>query len=228
MAGLSPWNSLEVTKVVLSALTPLLIFTLGVALNQSIRSQEESAREAESLRARSEARQAAVQSLSRFIYERRVRAELLASSLRRNVSLDEIMQRKRQYDEAYVLWNTNHQANLLLIRQMVGDTYYTEFESLLEFHLVGRILKPLDQCLTAAYDARLTNAKSSGLLEQCSASVLIQRALDCGYAFTDELFRASSGGAHNDASETIAARCEQPQADTPSTTALQPTAPSPR
>jgi F0F1-type ATP synthase membrane subunit b/b' len=56
----------------------------------------------EKLRLAAESRRAAVQNLSRYMYERRARAEMLASSLRRNASKDEMKERKRLYDEAYV------------------------------------------------------------------------------------------------------------------------------
>ena len=176
------WNSLEITKVILSGLTPLLIFVLGFVVNQSIRSRDDVLKQAETNRLRSEQRQTAVQNLSRFIYERRARAEMLASALRRNVSLEEIIERKKLYDDVYVRWNANHQANLLLVRQLLEEKQYSEFEALLEFHLVRNIFAPLDQCLTSAYDRRLGGALGGATLEQCSARELIQRALDCGYA----------------------------------------------
>jgi hypothetical protein len=207
----SPWNSLEVTKVVLGALTPILLFLLGYTVNESIRSHERAAAEAESRQTRAEAREIAVQSLSRFIYGRRARAEMLASALRRNASLDEITERKRLYDEAYVTWNTNHQANLLLVRQLLGDRQYSDFESLMEFHLVRDIFAPLDRCLTTAYDQRVAGRPATATLDQCSAALLLQRALDCGYAMTDELFKLSGGdpdaGARGVATQTIASQC---------------------
>lgn len=222
----TPWTSLEITKVVLGAITPLAIFVLGLAVTQSTRSSDDALRQAETNRIRAEQRQNAVQSLSRFIYERRARSEMLASALRRNVSLDEIVERKKLYDDAYVRWNTNHQANLLLVRQLLGEKQYSDFEALLEFQLVGNIFAPLDQCLTAAYDRRLGGVPGGALLEQCSARQLIQRALDCGYALTDELFKLSDTDTETSrvvASQVIADRCEtlpnrtlQPTGDLPS------------
>ena len=226
-ASKTPWNSLEVTKVVLGGLTPLLIFVLGFTLNQSLRSRDEVLKKAEEARARSEQRQNAVQSISRSIYERRSRAELLASALRRNVTLEEIVERKKLYDEAYVRWNTNHQANLLLVRQLLEEKRYSEFEALLEFHLAANIFAPLDQCLTAAYDRRLGGVAGSATLEQCSARQLIQRALDCAYAFTDELFKLSGADATVSgravATQVIVSRCDA-RSDTP----LQPTSAAPK
>jgi hypothetical protein len=188
----SPWNSLEIVKVILGGLTPLVIFVLGYLLNESIRSSEKAQKDAELQRQRTEARQVAVQNLSRYIYERRARAELLLSSLYRNVSLGEIVERKRLYDDVYVKWNANHQANLLLIRQLLNEKEYSEFEALLEFHLVKNIFTPLDRCLTAAYDRRLTSGNVAVVLNGCGATRLVQAALDCRYALTDELYKLSS------------------------------------
>lgn len=53
---------------------------------------------------------------------------MLAASLRRNVSLPEIVERKKLYDDAYFKWNTNHQANLLMIRQLRDEKVYSDFE----------------------------------------------------------------------------------------------------
>ena len=206
-----PWNSLEITKVVVGTLTPVLIFILGYAVNESIRSRERAMNEIESRRQRSEAREAAVQNLSRFIYERRARAEMLLSAFRRNASLNEIIERKKLYDEAYVRWNTNHQANLLLVRQVLRDRQYSEFESLVEFLLVKQIFAPLDTCLTTAFDQRAHGSAVIKTLEDCSATALVQRALDCGYALTDELFKLSGeepdSSTRNVAREAIEARC---------------------
>lgn len=140
---------------------------------------------------RSEARQSAVRDFSTFIYERRARAELLASALLRGAPQAEVTERKQLYDQTYVRWNTNHQANLLLIRQVLGEQGYSEFENLVEFRLVIKVFKPLDDCLTSAYDRRLRGGDPNPILRGCRATVLIQQALDCGYALTDELFRIS-------------------------------------
>lgn len=38
----TPWNSLEITKVIISALTPLLLFTLGILINSSVKTEDRS------------------------------------------------------------------------------------------------------------------------------------------------------------------------------------------
>lgn len=198
------WNSLEITKIAVGALTPLLIFVIGIVVNQSIRSRDQA-----------DQRQAAVQTLSRFIYERRARSEMLASGIRRAAAKEELEERKRLYDEAYVQWNTNHQANLLQIRRLLNEKQYSDFEALMEFQLVTRIFKPLDECLTSAYDNHRSGTLGATTLDQCGARELIQRALDCGYAFTDELFKLSADdtlAGRDIASQEIIRRCGSPSA----------------
>lgn len=205
----SPWNSLEIAKLFASFLTPVLVVALGFQINMSFReadsTRERAAqkvqstqKEIEENRQQSQARQAAVSNFSRFIYERRARSELLASALKRHAesptedSKNEVLDRKRLYDDAYFNWNASHQSNLLLVRQVLGSDRYSEFESMVEFRLVGQTFSPLDSCLTRAYDAAIRGKDPRRILKECSASDLIQQALDCGYAITDELFKLSS------------------------------------
>ena len=97
----NPWNSLEIVKLIVGLLTPLLLFWIGYMVNDSLRTAEESRKQLETQRQLAETRRAAIQALSRFIYERRVRAELLASALRRHAekpvaaSLEELVRRKQ-------------------------------------------------------------------------------------------------------------------------------------
>ena len=141
-------------------------------------------REAEAARSESEARKQAVQNFSRYVYERRARAEMLASALGRGANLDEVKDRKKLYDEAYVSWNANNQSNLLLIREVLGASEYTYIERVVEVSLVGKIFRPLDGCLTRAYDAVVSpsvtevkpgtpGGQSSDILMACEVSVLL-------------------------------------------------------
>lgn len=117
----SAWNSLEITKLVVAMLTPLLVAIIGYQISRSFRKADEARAAAlieaqqlqkalEDNRRTSEIRQVAVSNFSKFIYERRVRSELLHSALQRHFanpaeqSKREIIERKRLYDEAYVLW----------------------------------------------------------------------------------------------------------------------------
>ena len=205
------WNSLEISKLVISVLTPLLLFWLGYLVSDSTKQTERALKEIEQTKESQRNNQLAIQSLAKRIYERRSRAELLASSLKRNVSLDEIQKRKEQYDEAYFSWNRDHQANLLLVRGVLGEKQYSDFEAMIEFHLVGKVFFPLDSCLTKAYDHRLVTKNSAKeILSNCNASVLLQQALDCGYALTDELYKLTEqmGRQQRDrASSIVSQRC---------------------
>lgn len=212
--GKNNWSSLEITKIIISLLTPLFLFWLGYITNESIRDTEQTRQQLEKKRQEAEDKQSAVQQFSKYIYERRTRAELLASALKRHanapnsVSLKEVIDRKRLYDEAYFNWNANHQTNLLLVRQILGSKQYSAFESLVEFRLVGKIFKPIDSCLTQAYDAAIRDIDPRPILKDCNSVTLMQQALDCGYAITDELFKLSGTAVgEGDAVSIVDERC---------------------
>ena len=204
----SPWNSLEKAKLVVGLLVPVTLAGVGYFINLTFRSADEARAEAlrnservskeiADARLLAQTRQTAVGNFSRFIYERRTRSELLLSALKRHAqaptedSKKEILDRKRLYDESYVNWNVNHQANLLLVRQILGASSYSNFEGMVEFRLVAKTFAPLDSCLTQAYDQAIRGTDPSPSLKECHAADLVQRALDCGYAITDELFKLS-------------------------------------
>jgi hypothetical protein len=221
----SPWNSLEIAKLAVGSLTPIVLATIGLAVNFSFRAADEARaelirkteadeRERDRLKALAATRQTAVVALSRYIYERRVRSEMLLSGLKRHASSPseeskkEVIDRKRQYDDAYVNWNTNHQSNLLMVRQILGASTYSDFEGLLEFRLVAQVFAPLDRCLTEAFDETMRNRDPRPKLSACGATDLVQKSLDCGYAITDELFRLSGPTAGSNESKSIVeARC---------------------
>jgi hypothetical protein len=212
--GKNNWSSLEITKIIISLLTPLFLFWLGYITNESIRDTEQTRQQLEKKRQEAEDKQSAVQQFSKYIYERRTRAELLASALKRHanapnsVSLKEVIDRKRLYDEAYFNWNANHQTNLLLVRQILGSKQYSAFESIVEFRLVGKIFKPIDSCLTQAYDAAIRDIDPRPILKDCNSVTLMQQALDCGYAITDELFKLSGTAVgEGDAVSIVDERC---------------------
>jgi hypothetical protein len=221
----NPWNSLEIAKLIVGLLTPLFVFVLGYQVNSSFRAadtrraealeqNQKLQRELEESKQLAQTRQAAVANFSRFIYERRVRSELLHSALRRHAesptedSRRELLERKRLYDEAYVNWNASHQANLLLVRQILGSASYSSFEGMVESRLVSQTFSPLDQCLTQAYDLAIRGEDPRPILKACEAKALIQRSLDCGYAITDELFKISGSSERTEGSvSTLDSRC---------------------
>ena len=221
----SPWNSLEIAKLFVGLLMPLALAFIGYLINtgfrdaddaraDALRQAERAQKELEVARQQAQTRQTAVGNFSHFIYERRARSELLHSALRRHAgaptedSKRELIERKRLYDEAYVNWNANHQANLLLVRQILGATNYSNFESMVEFRLVSKTFAPIDSCLTKAYDLAIRAKDPRPTLTECRATELIQSALDCGYAITDELFKLSGpGGKPQEAESIVDARC---------------------
>ncbi|WP_299675391.1 hypothetical protein [uncultured Roseobacter sp.] len=183
------WTWLEVTKIGLGVLTPLTLVCISFLIDNSLRSGE-AARQ----------REKAILEFSEDIYARRVRAELLASGLRRHAqdpseqSMSEVIDRKTAYDAAYADWNRRNQSNLLIIRRVLAAEVYTNLEATIEFFLVGRGFAPLDACLTNAYDEAIRGRDPQGVMDNCDVRSLLSYVLNCGYALTDELYTASARG----------------------------------
>jgi len=184
------WPSLEIVKLGVGTITPLAIAVLGVVVNHSVRDRERSDREAAELRQQEDSRRGAVQGLSAALAQRRTRADLLASALRRDAPIDEVVERKRLYDEAYVQWGATQQASLLL-RRLQMELKAPRWFGLLDSTLNGGILRPLDNCLTRAYDERRRGRAAGPVLDRCAATTLLRRAHFCSEALVDELFGAA-------------------------------------
>jgi len=133
-------------------------------------------------------RRKSVETIAHLIYERRTRAGMVVSSMRRNAALDEIQFRKRAYDEAYVDWNKNILLNLIVIREVGGDMKFTGLEKTFEDELVAA-MADVDRCLTKAYDRKLAGEDVAPLLDACRMNQIHQFILDCGATFTDELYK---------------------------------------
>lgn len=140
--------------------------------------------------AKYQARRQSIESLVHLIYERRTRAGMVASSLRRGADLDEVKFRKRAYDEAYVAWNKNVMQNIFAIREVTGEHMISSLEGQFENNLVAA-LADIDRCITKAYDARIGAQDPKPILDQCRMSDLHKFALDCGATFTNELYKLS-------------------------------------
>ncbi len=134
----------------------------------------------------------AIQDFSRAVYARHTRAMMLVSALKRGVSSEEIKERKRLYDDAFVNWGINQQANLLAIRRLTKSAGFSSFEADVEFKLVP-VLRTLDSCLTRAYDENVRGGNSVVILDECRAGDLLQQALDQGYAVTSGLYEHITG-----------------------------------
>lgn len=133
-------------------------------------------------------RRQSIESIAHLVYERRTRAGMIASAIRRNADLDEIKHRKQAYDEAYVDWNKNVMLNLFSIREVAGDLQFSDLEPIFEDHLIAA-MADVDRCITKAYDLRLQNQDAKAQLEACQMSALHQFVLDCGATFTNELYK---------------------------------------
>lgn len=133
-------------------------------------------------------RRKSVETLANLIYDRRTRAGMVVSSMRRNAPMDEIQFRKRAYDEAYVDWNKNILLNLFVIREVGGDLKFSALERSFEDDLVAT-MADIDRCLTRAYDRKLAGEDVVPILNACRMARMHQFVLDCGATFTDELYK---------------------------------------
>jgi hypothetical protein len=135
-----------------------------------------------------QARRAAIETIAHLVYERRTRAGMVASAIRRNAEIDEVRHRKQAYDEAYVGWNKNVMLNLFAIREAAGDLNVSSLEPVFENNLIAAMADQ-DRCVTKAYDARLAGEDAKAVLDFCRMAELHQYVLDCGATFTNELYK---------------------------------------
>jgi hypothetical protein len=138
--------------------------------------------------ARATQRQEAIKLMSNLIYERRTRAGMVVSSMRRLADTDELKHRKRLYDEVYVDWNKNVRLNLFVIREVMGEKALSAFEQDFE-ELLIHPMSLIDNCLTKAYDLKLGGQDPLPVLEACQMPMLHQLVLDCGATFTNEVYK---------------------------------------
>jgi hypothetical protein len=135
-----------------------------------------------------QSRREAIAGIAHLVYERRTRAGMVASAIRRNAEISEVRHRKQAYDEAYVDWNKNVMLNLFAIREAAGDFNVSSLEPVFEDYLVAA-LADVDRCITKAYDLRIAEGDAKAMLEQCRMAELHQYVLDCGATFTNELYK---------------------------------------
>lgn len=138
--------------------------------------------------AKYQARRQSIESLVHLVYERRTRAGLVASAIRRGADMDELRYRKRAYDEAYVDWNKNVMQNIFAIREVTGEHMISGLEKYYEDGLVAAMAN-VDRCLTKAYDVRISQGDGAAELSTCGYNQQHQFVLDCGATFTNELYK---------------------------------------
>lgn len=175
------WNSLEAVKLLVAVAVPVSIFVAGNKVADVTKAE-----------ASAKADREAVQRLSQAILQRRAQSELLYSSVIRNFtfgqtddSKTEMIERKKNYDAVWASWNADIRGNLLVLREIGGgpnvlDSYFQNSLSL-------AIFKPMDACLTDAYDLAI-RGKEEGKqkLYDCDIKSLLGQALNCGYMLTTQ------------------------------------------
>ena len=183
---------------------------------------------------------AAVSQLSDLTSERRERAALVVSSIRRGGPEKETEDRKVAYDEAYVKWNSLVPGKLLEIRARLGLDYGSFFQDYVDGltdterlqHVIPDkrdkpavsaspgLLNIMDSCVTQAYDAyRLTDFKDNRLaryiVDQCSFFPTYNDLVICVSNISRALYDAVIGNAlapsSAQADETVAS-CTPPEA----------------
>lgn len=138
--------------------------------------------------AKYQARKQSIESLVHLVYERRTRAGMVGSALRRGADLDEVRFRKRAYDEVFVEWNKNIMQNIFAIREVTGELMISTLEGDFQDGLVAA-MSDVDKCLTKAFDTRIQGQDPVPVLEQCNMAANHQFVLDCGATFTNELYK---------------------------------------
>lgn len=138
-----------------------------------------------------------IQQLSELMYERRTRAEMLASALRRNWPLEEVRTRKAAYDSAYVRWNRGIMQTYLTIRGIVDEKDYSSIEAHVQTGLVPHLSR-WDSALTAAYTVRLARPLTAGDLDGTLVRTENQAVINCAYEITHALWVAVSSRGSTD------------------------------
>jgi len=132
----------------------------------------------------------AIKDFSDVLYERHTWSAMLASSIDRRAPMEELKERKKQYDAAFVRWNSSYQSNLLTIRRVMRVSRFSSFEAYIDGGL-SHMFRALDDCLTSSYDVRIvTNSAelSKDKMIQCGALKRLKPARDCSYEITGGLF----------------------------------------
>jgi hypothetical protein len=142
-----------------------------------------------------------LKSVTEILYERRIRARYVQSSIRRNASIDELKDRKKAYDDIVIRYNTELQSNSFRIREMFRGDNYGIFHKFLLVDITN-LFRRLDDCATSAYDAAtssnenkrgtavtiLTNCYQDDAQRNISFDALEDALGYCTYAYADALF----------------------------------------
>jgi hypothetical protein len=145
-------------------------------------------REIEVARANTErdARFSTVQQLTELVYGRRAAADLVISAINRDAPMEEVQNRKRAYDQAYVAWNTQLQSALFRIRRATNEAAESKFEIWFNRDL-GDLLRIQDDCVTQAFDVRQKRRRAidCNWSDKVRFSGLSGAIQECSYYVTD-------------------------------------------
>jgi hypothetical protein len=180
-------SKLTLLKAARLTRSQLILFTLVSAMLNGLVTASIGAWLAQTY-SRATQRQDAIKQMSNLIYERRTRAGMVVSSMRRLADVEELKHRKRLYDEVYVDWNKNVRLNLFVIREVMGEKALSAFEQDFE-ELLIHPMSLIDNCLTKAYDLKLAGQDPLPILDACQMPMLHQLVLDCGATFTNEVYK---------------------------------------
>jgi len=147
---------------------------------------------------------AATVELSALLYERRVRTEQLAASLKRAVNKAEIERRKIEFDDAYVNWNTNWFGNVLKLR---GGKSFENTERYIQLALMP-LYVALDTHINKAYNAYHAD-KEVILYNSNVGKPLLKAILECNYVITEYIWAKERffGTAEDQKSGELERRC---------------------
>ena len=156
-----------------------------------------------------------VKDLSDLLNERRERAAMVASSVRRAAPQAETDSRKHAYDEAYIAWNAKAPGDMLRIRAALQSAATTTFQRYVDglanaavlvngvnadalLHAQQQPSQPgllniMDACLTSAYDTyRLADYKSADaarrVLDDCKFQEDYKKVIFCFSSVAEAMY----------------------------------------
>lgn len=135
-----------------------------------------------------------VRELTGLFYARLTHTRLVVSAIRHGAAPEEIRDRKKDYDAAYVNWNSALLGNLFLLRQITGDRFL--FQWIYEKQLAP-LYRNIDACITSAYFSERerfgqTTAKKESaalqILKDCKIDELTSVTGKCTYEYMNQVY----------------------------------------
>lgn len=172
----------------------LFITVLGFGLSYF---HSENQRERLELETVIDERREAVSTILNSMMERRERAVLLVSALRKqNSNSGDLQRRKAKYDDAYVSWNTVRQIESIKIRNLLSHrSEKPDVSTILTFIETGateHIFKPVDDCIDRAYFSGRNIDYIKTTFAECDVSEKLSSLRDCISSLNTFLYELSS------------------------------------